>query len=128
MADFSVLGCKPASVSTEPNVKLSKDEGEMLKDPTTYKRLIGRLIYLTITRHDICYFVHRLSQFLAMPRDTHMKTTMKILQYIKGAPGQGLFFLVGSKIQLKAFVDSDWAAYLVLEGQYIDFVSFLEDH
>ena len=38
-----------------------------------------------------------------------MKAATRILQYIKGTPGQGVFFLVESDLQLKAFCDVDWA-------------------
>lgn len=93
----------------EPNLKLSKDDGELLADPSSYRRLIGRMIYLTITRPDLSFFVQKLSQFLAAPRDTHMVAAKKILQYVKRAPGQGIFFPGNLKLQLKAFADADWA-------------------
>ena len=32
-------------------------EGELFEDPKRYKRLVGKLNYLTVTRLDIAYFV-----------------------------------------------------------------------
>lgn len=43
------------------------------------------------------------------PSTTHLDATHRILRYIKGSPGQGLFFSAQSSLQLKAFCDSDWA-------------------
>ena len=45
----------------EQNLRLSKYEGKILADLGQFKRLIGRLLYLTLTRLDITYAVHRLS-------------------------------------------------------------------
>lgn len=103
------LACKAMTVPMEPNIRLSQSDGELLTDPTSYRRLIGKLLYLTITRPNISYSVNRLSQFMSAPRSTHMKAAQRILQYIKGAPGQGLFFSSKLALQIKGFADSDWA-------------------
>ena len=42
-----------------------------LDDVTSYQRLIGKLLYLTITRPDICFCVHVLSQFMQHPKTSH---------------------------------------------------------
>ena len=64
-------------------------------------------MYLTLNKPDIAYTVHKLSQFLSQPRVPHMKAATRILQYIKGTLGQGVFFPLESDLQLKAFCDAD---------------------
>ena len=59
--DCGVLVAKPSLVPMEPTVKLSRDDGELLTDPTSYRRMIGRLVYLTITRPNISCSIQLLS-------------------------------------------------------------------
>lgn len=56
-----LLACKPATFSMDTHYKLSKTNGDLLENGIGYKRLIGRLLYLTHTRPDITYLVHYLN-------------------------------------------------------------------
>eukprot|EP00258_Populus_trichocarpa_P045856 XP_024461875.1 uncharacterized protein LOC112328334 [Populus trichocarpa] len=127
LADSGILGCKPVKIPMEQNSRLCKDEGDCLDNPSTYRRLIGRLLYLTITKPDISYPVQVLSQFMDKPSKTHLTAAHKVLRYIKSAPGQGLSLSASSNFELIAYCDSDWAScpdtrrsvtgYCVLLGQ-----------
>jgi len=48
----------------EQHYKLALASGTPLEDLEPYRRLIGRLIYLSVTRHDLDYSTHVLSQFM----------------------------------------------------------------
>ncbi|RVW48337.1 Retrovirus-related Pol polyprotein from transposon RE1 [Vitis vinifera] len=98
LSETGYLGCKPAKTPMQLNMQLSQDDGELLTDPSMYGRLIGKLIYLTITRPDLTYSMNKLSQFLSQPRRPHLQAVYRILQYIKGSPGKGIFFSASSSL------------------------------
>ena len=96
----------------EVNVKYRKDEGDLLDDPTLYRRLVGSLIYLTTTRLDISYAIHQVSQFMTSPRHLHLVAVRRIIRYLRGSPTRGLFFPTGSSLQLVTYNDADWVGCL----------------
>ncbi|KAK9190783.1 hypothetical protein WN943_019393 [Citrus x changshan-huyou] len=110
LAETGLLGAKPARSPIDQNHRLALDDGPMYSDPVRYRRLIGRLIYLTITRPELCYSVHVLAQFMQCPREIHWEAAARVLCYLKCHPGQGIFLRRNSALQLIAYCDSDWGA------------------
>ncbi|RVW95638.1 Retrovirus-related Pol polyprotein from transposon RE1 [Vitis vinifera] len=55
LEETGMLECKPIDTPMDPNVKLVPGQGEPLRDPRRYQRLVGKLNYLTITRPDIFF-------------------------------------------------------------------------
>lgn len=72
--------------------------------------IVGSLVYLTITRSDIAYAVHIVSQFVCAPTSVHWAAVMRILSYLRGTLYQSVLFLSTSDLELRAFSDADWAS------------------
>ncbi|CAL9006318.1 unnamed protein product [Prunus brigantina] len=109
LEEAGLLGVKPTKVPMEPELVLTSTGSDALKEPAQYRRLIGKLIYLTITRPEITYAVNTLSQFMQEPKLHHLKAARHLLQYLKNAPGQGLLFSTTSQLSLVGYCDADWA-------------------
>ena len=109
LSDSVQIGSRPSPFSMEQNLKLRPTDGTPLSDPTVYRRLVGRLLYLTVTRPDIQYSVNTLSQFMQNPHSTHLDAAHRVLRYLKGSVGTGLFLSATSSLSLSGYADSDWA-------------------
>jgi hypothetical protein len=84
-------------------------DGELLSDATLYRQLVGSLIYLTMTRPDLAYVVHLVSQFMTAPRSAHYVAVLRILRYVKGTLFHGLHFSSHSSLDLRVYSDADCA-------------------
>ena len=108
----STAGLQEAtSVDTpmEVNIKLRKENGDLLIDPSLYRKLVGSLVYLTITRPGISFVVQQVNQFLQTPRHLHLTVVHRIIRYVHGTVARGLFFPANNLPRLIAYSDADWA-------------------
>jgi hypothetical protein len=103
------LGCKPISTPINPNVKLNTEDGEPLKDIHHFQRLIGKLIYLTVTRPDLSFAVSQISKFIHSPRTPHLDVVNRILRYLKRSPGKGIWMRKNNTNAICGYSDADWA-------------------
>lgn len=94
-------------IPIEQNHRLALATDDFFSEPSRYRRVVGNLIYLTITRPKLLYVVHVLSQFIQSPRQSHWDAAMHVVRFLKCTPGQGLMFRANTKLPLVAFSDSD---------------------
>lgn len=88
LAETGMLACKPTETPIVQNHHLAIYPDQVPTNKETYRRLVGKLIYLSFTRPDIAYDVSAVSQFMHVPSEDHMAAVMRILSYLKGAPAK----------------------------------------
>lgn len=100
ISETGLTGAKPAFTPLELGTKLTSVEYDrvngitgdvVLKDITSYQRLIGKLLYATINTPDISYAVQTLSQFMQLPKRSHLEAVNRVVRYLKGTVGQGIW-------------------------------------
>ena len=100
--------CQPADTPVEEGLKLYVETNQVPVDKGTYQRLVGRLIYLAHTRPDLAYALSIVSQFMHNPEEQHMNAVMRILRYLKSAPGKDILFTKNVDCQIvDGYSDAD---------------------
>ena len=116
---------KTVDTLVELNAHLTPLGGKLLSNPSLYRRLVGNLVYLTITHLDISYVVHQVSQYLFAPRSTHYAVVLHILRYLKGTLFHGFFYSAQSPLILRAFSDAAGQEIPLITGPPLVIVFFL---
>uniref|UniRef100_A0A3Q7FL19 Reverse transcriptase Ty1/copia-type domain-containing protein n=1 Tax=Solanum lycopersicum TaxID=4081 RepID=A0A3Q7FL19_SOLLC len=120
IAEVGLTAAKPAGPPIDISVKLTSklydehvkqaEPDDPLIDQTTYQKIIGKLLYLNMTKPDISFSTQTLSQFLQQPKRSHLDAALRVIRYLKKQPGQGLLLASDSDGQVTAFCDVDWAS------------------
>ncbi|MFS8006619.1 putative RNA-directed DNA polymerase [Helianthus anomalus] len=105
---FNMQSCKPANIPMERCCRLSATEGRKIDHPTEYRKMVGSLIYLTLTRPDIAFAVGVLSRFMQDPRKPHMIAVKGVLKFLKATAGKGVCFKNQSTPKVRGFCDADY--------------------
>ncbi|XP_027187883.1 uncharacterized mitochondrial protein AtMg00240-like [Cicer arietinum] len=109
LEETRMLNGKLVDTRITPNVKLLPNHGEQFSDLGRYKRLVGKLNYLTVTRANIHFVVNVVSQFLNSPSEEHWDAVIRILKYIKGATEKSQIYENKRLTQIVDYSDADWA-------------------
>ena len=76
-----LIDSKTVDTPVELNAHLTPSGGKPLSNPSLYRRLVGSLVYLTITRPNISYAIHQVSQNLSTPQSTHYVHILVLYSY-----------------------------------------------
>ena len=113
LKDAGIQGDKTAKMPLEDGYKIPR-EGEVedskaFHDPKLYRKLVGKLIYLTITRPDICFAVNQVSQHMQVPKEHHWRMVERLLLYLNGTSSLGVWMGCNKSTEVVGYCDADWA-------------------
>ena len=92
LKETGLFGCKSVETPIKANLKLYPTKIENVIDRERFQELVGKLIYLSHTRHDIAFVVCIVSQFMLSQGQEHFDAAYRILRYLKGTLRKGLMF------------------------------------
>lgn len=125
LSSNGMLCCKPTVTPLPPGLIFSHSTEEGLQLPDIYRRLVGQLVYLNLTRPDITHTSHQLSQFMAKPTSTHWNVALHVLRYLKGYPYLGVFYPSNLDLKLQGLLMQTGALAKIPENLSQVFVFFL---
>ncbi|GJT54191.1 reverse transcriptase domain-containing protein [Tanacetum coccineum] len=113
--DFEIIkkyGLLTSDSVDTPMVEKNKVDEDLLGTPvdaTLYRGMIGSLMYLTSSRHDLIYAVCLCARCLVMPTEKHLNAVKQIFRYLKGTINMGLWYSKDTGMSLTAYSDVDHA-------------------
>ena len=84
----------------EFHLKLRRDDGTPLPQPTRYRKLVGSLIYLFATCSNISQGVYVLSQFVSVFTSAHYAALLRVLRYLRSTISRSLLHNSDSSLSL----------------------------
>lgn len=74
-----------------------------------YRRIVGRLNFLTNIRPDTQYFVNQVARFMHQVQAEHLMAVKQILMYLKRTPTFAVFYSESCSPSLEGYIEVDWA-------------------
>ena len=91
---FLLDSAKHMNTPTSTTLNLSKELSGKSIDPSMNRSMIGSLLYLTASRPDIAFSVGSCARYQSDPKDTHLKAVKRIIRYVSGTLGYGLWLSI----------------------------------
>lgn len=84
-----------------PGYRLNKDENVKPVYSISYKQMVGSLMYLFATRHDLAYLVCLVARYMERPTEIHLEVTKRIPRYIKETMNLGVLYKMNDEMVLQ---------------------------
>ncbi|MCI04191.1 hypothetical protein A2U01_0025235, partial [Trifolium medium] len=82
---FNMDQCNKVCIPIVPGNKLAKDENGKSVDATSYRQMIGCLMYLLATRPDLTFSVCLIARYMERHTEIHLAAAKRVMRYLKGS-------------------------------------------
>jgi hypothetical protein len=106
---FQMEDFKPVGTPMVTGCKLSKDGDSPDVDQSSYRSMIGSLLYITTSHPDIMHDVGMVGRYQSAPKHSHFLVVKRIFRYLKETMNYGLWYPKNQNFQLSVYSDVDWA-------------------
>jgi hypothetical protein len=103
------MDCSTAKTPMATVTKLELNTKEKKVDISSFRGMVGSLLYLTASRPDIMFSTCLCARFQADPRESHLIAIKRIFRYLKGTPNLGIWYPKDTGIDLIGYSDADFA-------------------
>ena len=100
---FDLMDCTSAKTPMATTTKLELNTTEKSVDISSYRGMVGSLLYLTTSRLDIMFATCLCARFQADPRESHLVAIKRIFRYLKGTPKLGIWYPKDSGFDLTGY-------------------------
>jgi hypothetical protein len=97
---FQMEDSKPMSTPMVTKCKLSKDDESPDVDQSSYRSMIGSLLYIIASHPDIMHVVGLVERYQAAPKQSHLLAIKRIFKYLNGTMDYGLWYPRNQNFQL----------------------------
>ena len=106
---IDLVNCSTAKTPMATATKLELNTKEKKVDISSYRGMVGSLLYLTASIPDIRFATCFCARFHADPSESHLIAIKRIFRYLKGTPNLGIWYPRDSGFDLIGFLDADYA-------------------
>ncbi|GKA69050.1 retrovirus-related pol polyprotein from transposon TNT 1-94 [Tanacetum coccineum] len=105
---YEISNSSSVKIPMVPPNNIGLDLAGKVVNETSYRGMIGSLMYLTATRPDIQFSIVLCARYQSNPKESHLTVVKRILKYLKGTPTFGLYYPKCLGFDLKGYSNSDY--------------------
>ena len=99
----------PVKTPMATPTKLDQDKSGKKVNISSFRGMIGSLLYLTASRPDIMFVTYLCARFQSDPKESHLIAVERIFRYLNGTPNLGIWYPKNTRFDLTGYTDSDYA-------------------